>query len=99
VRGRFRQHRSNRLKHTVNIAHYFIIPKAQHTVVAVPQPLVAHTIGFTIRMLPTIQLDDQSRITANEVDCKSSNRFLPDELEITKSTVTNAIPKAIFCVC
>jgi hypothetical protein len=69
------------LKDASRVSQHFTIPESQDTVVVLRQPSVADAIRFALRVLSTIDLDDQSRLSAYKIDNVGTDRLLPNELK------------------
>jgi len=52
----------------------------------VGKPLVTNGVASICGMLPAVDLNHQSLLTANEIDDVGSDRFLADELEAVEPT-------------
>jgi hypothetical protein len=83
VRGHIiKQCVQNRFKHAVGVAHDAIVPETQHSISMIVQPSISNRILLAVRMLASIQLNDQSAFTANEInnvwtDCLLSHELKP----------------------
>jgi hypothetical protein len=49
-------------------------------------------------MLAAIHLDHHTRVVANEISDKGSNRNLPAKLEVCKSPITQRKPELALCI-
>jgi hypothetical protein len=94
VRGTLRrQSVRNRLQNTVDILEYLVVPKSQYTIILASEPLVTYRISFADAVLPAIEFDDQSLLTAYEVDDVSADWFLTDEFVARNLPRANSIPE------
>ena len=85
VRGRLGKGSRDHLQNTADIAQDVVIPEPQDAVVARAQPLVADQVFRTIGVLPAIDFDDQSAVTADKID-----RVRPDRLLTNKFVAEHA---------
>jgi hypothetical protein len=81
VRGRRRDQRvGNRLQHSLDVLENLIVPKSQHAIATVDQPLIANRIAFVGRMLTAFDLNNKPPLAANKINDEWSNRLLTDKL-------------------
>ena len=73
---------------TFHIVQNIIVPEAQHRVVTLPQPLISQQIMIVVRVLATINLDDQAPFSANEIDNIPPDGFLANEFATVDATGT-----------
>jgi len=66
----------NHVAHPFDVFEYFIIPKTQNSKAAAAQLRIAHRIGYRLRMLSSVDFDDDARGKANEVDNIRADRAL-----------------------
>ena len=64
----------------VHILQNIVIPESQDSVVVLSQPPVADAVRFTVSVLPTIDLQNQTRFPADKIDNVRANRLLANEL-------------------
>lgn len=75
----------NFAKHSVSAFQYVVVPEAHHLIAFATEPIVAPTISSTIRMLATINFDDELLLEADEIDNVRTDGGLPLELQIQKA--------------
>jgi hypothetical protein len=75
----------NFVEHGVSAFQYVVVPKTHHLIAFAMEPIVAPTISRTIRMLATINFDDELLLEADEVDDVRTDGSLPFELQIQKT--------------
>ena len=85
-------------EHASDIAQHFMIPESQDAVVVLRQPSVADAICFAVSVLSTIDLYDQSRFSAHEVNNVTTDRLLANELATLNRSRTQSVPQAQFGV-
>jgi hypothetical protein len=98
VRGRFREDNHDCFKNAGYVAKHIIIPEPQFPVVVIDEPLVANSIARIVRMLSSVDFNDEATFTANQIDGVWTDRLLPDELVATQRARPEAIPQRIFGV-
>jgi hypothetical protein len=96
VRGSFRKRGGNSFKHTRHVAKHVVIPKTQNTVVVIYKPFVPHRVARAVRVLPSIQLNNETTFAANQINRVWTDRLLPDELVTIEATRSMLIPKLGF---
>ncbi len=70
----------NACKHTVNILKYLVVPEAQYMITLLFQNPGPNCVRFLLRrMLPAIQLYDQSFIRTAEINDVITDRMLASE--------------------
>ena len=67
VRGSFLKRRVNRFKYASQVALHVIVPKSQDAEIAPNEPFVARGVVTAVRMLTTVNLDDQSAFPADKI--------------------------------
>jgi len=87
VRG-FTKFRLEHLQYAVDIGEHIIVPDPDCAIAERAQRGIALPICGAIRMLPAVNLNDETPIAAEEVDVIGSNRLLADEFEAGKLAVT-----------
>jgi hypothetical protein len=80
------------LKNAVHIFQTVMIPESQDAIVVLSQPSVANSILLVVRMLATIDLDNESRFPADEIDDVGADRLLANELAAFDRSGTQSIP-------
>jgi len=69
------------LENPGKIVDDIVVPDVDHAVAKGAQPTVALLVCSTLRVLATVEFDDQAPLAANEVDIVSIDGLLADELE------------------
>ena len=83
----------NDLDDAFGVRQDIVVPEAQHAEIVVGRPLVANRVTRIVGVLSTIDLDDQTRLAANEIDSVRSDRLLSNELVSAKPPRSEAIPE------
>ena len=74
-----------------------MIPEAQHTITSILQITFTLLIVFPLlQVLPTIELDDQPALGADEIDDVRTNGFLPFELQTEETMPTQVVPEPLL---
>jgi hypothetical protein len=85
----------NLFEHTIEIPKHFIVPEAQNEITArIQVPAAARIRCFLCIMLAAIELDDQLRIRAAEVDNEPVERFLSAEFPSIQPSIAQSEPKS-----
>jgi hypothetical protein len=98
VRGSLRKRSGNCLKNARHVPEHLIVPKSKHSVVVIDKPFVANRIAGTVRMLPSINLDDETTIPTDEIHRVGADRLLPNELVSVQPPRPQSEPESIFRV-
>jgi hypothetical protein len=77
-------------EHAVEPFRHIIVPEANDAVAERSEFVIALPIGDIVRVLAAVELDDQPRLAAQEVDEVSANCSLSDKLEAAKPPVAKA---------
>jgi hypothetical protein len=99
VRGRLSKGSGDRFKDARHVAQHVVVPKSQDAIVAVDKPFVANRVARVIRVLTTINFNDETEFTANQVDRIGTDRLLPNEFETLEPSRPKAIPQRCFGIC
>src|SRR5262249_2034105 len=99
VRGNLREGGPNRLKNTYHIAQHIIVPESQDSIVALGEPIVANGVSRIVRMLSSINLNNESTFAAYEVDSVRSDRLLSDKLVALEPARAQSIPERCLGIC
>jgi hypothetical protein len=86
------------LQHTIHIAHDVVIPETQHAIIVLTKPPVSYNVALTFSMLPTIDFENQSLLSADEINNITSNRLLPHELVSADRVCSQPIPETQFSI-
>jgi hypothetical protein len=91
---------SHRRQHSVQIPKHFVVPKPQDNEAFVLKPCVSRCI-FIARtgVLTAIDLDDDSRFEADEIDDVVAYRLLALPLGVEESLRAQSPPQQSFCIC
>ena len=81
VRGRLRKGSDDRFENVRHVAQHIVVPKPQDAIVVVDKPFVANRVAPVVRVLTSVNFDDEAVFTANQVDRIGTDRLLPNELE------------------
>jgi hypothetical protein len=96
VRGSFRKRRRNDFENTLDIVQDIMVPESEHPVMMLDQPLVTGNIAHIVSVLPTIHLNDQAPLPADQIDDVVADRLLSHKLVSVQGTCAKAIPKRIL---
>ena len=86
------------LEHAIRVREHIGIPETDDAVAAQFEKARTAFICRIVRMLTTIEFDDQLSFDADEIGDIKSDRKLPPELETTKGAIAQALPEAEFGV-
>jgi hypothetical protein len=94
------KYRGNIFKHAVNIGHDVDVPVAENKVSHCFEYLCSLRVGFRLHgMLSAVELNDQVRIGAAEVDDEAVYGKLPSEFPTADTTVAQPKPQHAPGVC
>jgi hypothetical protein len=96
VRGSLRKRGRDCFKNARHVVQHFIVPKSQYAVVVVDKPFVTNRIARVIRVLPSVDLNNEATITANKIDDIGTDRILPDELVSIQPARPQPMPERRF---
>jgi hypothetical protein len=96
VRGALRKRGSDGFKHARHVPQHVVIPKSQNPVIVVGEPFVTNYVPRIVRMLPSIDFNDEAAFAANQVDRIKTNRLLSNELKSIQPTRSELIPERSF---
>jgi hypothetical protein len=97
---RLPQHRRNPFNNGIDIAHHFEVPESQHpTSIRPKERAAAFVLPFLLRVLRTIDFNNQGRFKAYEVDEVGANWVLPAELETIELPLAQPRPQLLFGFC
>jgi hypothetical protein len=71
-----------------------MIPETHNAVVVLRQPPISDAVLFVIAMLAAVDLDDQSRFPADEIDNVGANWLLANKLLSFNRPRTQSIPQS-----
>lgn len=99
VRGRRNKQRSyNGFQNTRHVLQNVIIPKSQNSIIMINQPCVTHDIARVVGVLPTVDLNNKSRLATDEIDRVGTDRLLPNELITVEASRPELVPQRIFSI-
>jgi hypothetical protein len=93
VRGALRKRGGNGFKHARNIAEHVVIPKPQNSIVVIGEPFVANRVVRIVRMLSSINFNDETSFAANKIDRIRTDRLLSDKLVSVQSARPKLVPQ------
>jgi hypothetical protein len=96
VRGRLRKCGHDRFKDAHHVAQHIVVPKSQDAIVVIDKPFVANRIAPVIRVLTTINFNDETEFTANQIHRIRTDRLLPNELVAIEPSRPKSIPQRGF---
>ena len=93
------QRPKNALEHHVRLLQRLMVPEPNHAKSRSREISSALQImEKIIRVLPTVQLDDQARTDANKVYDVSTNRLLSTEAVVAEMSIAQVTPETTFGV-
>jgi hypothetical protein len=94
VRGRRRRRcREDHVPNAFDISEHFIIPEAQDAIAVVDEPSISDSVSRVRRVLTTIDFDNESFFSADEIDDVGTDCFLPHEFESAEASGAQVFPK------
>ena len=97
VRGRRRlQSGCDGFQNTGHVLQDLVVPKVQNAIIVINQPCIAQDIVHIVRVLPAIDLNNQSGLPANQIDRVATNRLLPNEFMAIKRSRPQSLPQRHF---
>ncbi len=90
--GAPRERAHDHFEHTLGISQDVIVPEPQHTKPFAPEIAVAHVVIPIVRVLTTVDLDDELSPKARKVDHGGSNRHLPLEFLPIETMSAQPVP-------
>jgi hypothetical protein len=99
VRGKRRRQRiCYRFKNAFGIRQNIVIPQAQNAVALGEEKGIAPFVSRIDRVLPAIDLDNQTALAADKIDDVRTNRLLAHEFAVSQSSWAKMIPEFQFGV-
>jgi hypothetical protein len=93
VRGSLSKRGRNRFKNARHIAQHFVVPKSQDAVVVIDQPFVANDVARIVRVLSSVDFNNQTAFATNKVGCVRTDRFLTNKSMTSKAARPQPAPK------
>jgi len=84
---------SDALQNIVSLAQHLAVPESQHSKSLCFQPRIPDPVMFAARVLPTVHLDDQARLKADEIDDVGTEGDLATEFETSHLAHAQSAPK------
>src|SRR6266851_331991 len=81
------------LQNALDVREDIVVPDAKYAVAEGCEVSIANFIGRAIGMLPTIDLDNQTLLSTDEIDVIAPDRLLAGKLEPAEPTVAQLQPK------
>ena len=88
----------NLFEHSVGLREHFVIPETQHAKPLFIQPPIAGSIRLGIRMLATIELDDQFCVMCDEINNVWPDGRLSPESSLSKLFAIDFVPQNALCI-
>jgi hypothetical protein len=98
VRGSFPKRSRNVFKNARQVAENVVVPKSQNTVVVIDEPFVANHVARVVGVLASIQLNNETTFTADEVDSVGTDRLLPHKFVTVQPARSKLVPENCLCV-
>jgi hypothetical protein len=84
-------------QNAIDVLEHLIVPETHHPIAARRKPGIAHTVSIdVVTMLSTIDLNDELRVEAREVDDVMTNRYLSAKSKAFNLSLPNAMPERAF---
>jgi hypothetical protein len=93
------QLRKDRGENAFLVAQDIRIPESQYVIAVCAERGIAPVIPRIIRVLSTVNFDDQFFLTTNEIDDIRADRLLPNEFETSQTSVAQSKPQLRFGIC
>ena len=94
VRGSFRYG----FKNARQVAENIIVPKSQNAIFAIDKPFVTSHIARVVGVLASIQLNNETTLTTDKVDCVGTDRLLPNKFVTVQPARPKLVPESCLCV-
>ena len=98
MRAAFGQRPMDGFKYRAGLRQYVIVPETQDPVAAASQVRRAQGVAAGLDMLAAVELDDQARLDAGEIDDVRAHRMLAAELASAQAPVAQVEPDRTFGV-
>jgi hypothetical protein len=97
VRGRLRlQCGEDCFQYAFEISDHVIIPKAEDAIAVLDEPFVSDSIALALRVLTTINFNDEPMFATNEVSDVRPYGLLANEFESIQATGAESPPEFSF---
>ena len=90
VRGSLRKRYCDGFKHAGHVGQDIIVPEPQNAV---------GRVALTVRMLPSVHLNNKTPLPANQINRERVDRLLSDEFEPLEPSRSKVVPQSRFGVC
>src|SRR5258708_3458333 len=94
VRGSLRECGRNCFENARHIPQHIVVPESQNPIVVIDKPFVANHIARIVRVLASIDLDNEPTLAADQINCVWTDRLLPDEFVTIETPRPEAIPQS-----
>jgi hypothetical protein len=98
VRGSFRKRGLDCFENSRNVPKHIVVPEPQNSVFVIEKPFVSRCIPHAVSVLPSVDLDGKTSLTADQIDRIPPDRLLPNELMTVKPARSELIPESSFCI-
>ncbi len=100
MRGLHRRRcREDYVPHAFDISEHFVIPETQDTVAAFDEPLTTGSVTLAIRVLATVDFDDEPLLSTDKIYDIRPDRLLTHEFETAERPGAKISPKLSFSAC
>ncbi len=79
-------------------ARNIVIPDANDAISQRREVMIALLVGWTVRVLTTVDLDNQSSFTAKEISIVRAERHLSDKFKPGNLTIAYPVPETRFSI-
>ena len=89
---------ANGFQHAVDIPKHVVVPKAQNLEASVRATSITNCIRLAFIVLPAVDLNDESRFEANEVNKVRTDLNLATKAQAVELFGTEMPPEEAFCI-
>ena len=99
VRGSLRERDRDCFKNARYVAQHIAVPESQNTVIVIDKPFVTDCIARAVRVLASIQFDNETTFAADQINRAGPDWLLPNELVAIEATRSDPIPESLLGLC
>ena len=96
VRGALGKRGGYRFENASHVAQNIVVPESQNAVPVIDKPFVANRVARVVRVLASIDFNDESAFAADQIDGVRTDRLLPDEFVTFEATRSELISQSRF---
>ena len=94
VRGSLRKCGRNCFENARHIPQHIVVPESQNPIAVIDKPFVANNIVRIVRVLASIDLNNEPTLATDQINCVWTDRLLPDEFVTVETPRPEAIPQS-----